>query len=550
MKKITLVMSVLTLASLCQAGKVEVRQHLQLVVPFLKAIEEAGINNPVTVGNEPSCDYSVIQEAINSGADQVRIAEKGSPYYENLVITDRTVALKGNYANCDDASNDIESDVKAVIDGGQSGSVLWVESESLDMQYNSISHLVIQNGQSFHGGGMYVESQSTLFVSLDDVQVQFNTAQSQGSAIYVTSTPGDQYLAHLYLKDSVIDSNTGDVAITGGYERTILIDGETVISSNIGRGVSSTLYGRLTIFSPVTISNNQKDGDGGGLLLNDRSDLYGQRMCEQGYCFGSNSQPIRVTDNTATGNGGGVYVTHLRNYLNIHHVEFKNNSASIGGAFFIGSNNIGGFVTIDASHFEGNRADIGLVGAVIGSDNQDYDAHYVTVENSTMVKNGANGVEYLDNYLFYLSTRSNLSVTYSTIADNHVEGNLILANNGNTGVGTSVLVSIIDEPNELFYGTPGSTFYAECLLLENDNNLPAASKIMVGDPAFADAAIGNYHLTIDSPAVDFCDFIAYGATDKEGIQRGYDYTSIDDQYGPYDLGAYELSDVIFENGFE
>jgi hypothetical protein len=78
------------------------------------------------------------------------------------------------------------------------------------------------------------------------------------------------------------------------------------------------------------------------------------------------------------------------------------------------------------------------------------------------------------------------------------------------------------------------------------------------DPEFADPASDNYRIRTSSPAVDFCDDRVIAsrrkapamAFDIDLDRRGYDFPSTANFLGSFDLGADEVVDHVFADGFE
>ena len=74
---------------------------------------------------------------------------------------------------------------------------------------------------------------------------------------------------------------------------------------------------------------------------------------------------------------------------------------------------------------------------------------------------------------------------------------------------------------------------------------------IVSDPAFMDAANGDYRPSILSQALDFAP--AYGTETRNGQQRVLDLSRTD-QFGPQDAGAFEMSESslvnLLRDGFE
>jgi hypothetical protein len=69
---------------------------------------------------------------------------------------------------------------------------------------------------------------------------------------------------------------------------------------------------------------------------------------------------------------------------------------------------------------------------------------------------------------------------------------------------------------------------------------------------FQNPGVGDYHLTLASPAVDYCDTVVFTPmeNDIDGDDRGRDIVEVPNNLGPFDLGADEFTDIMFASGFE
>jgi hypothetical protein len=75
------------------------------------------------------------------------------------------------------------------------------------------------------------------------------------------------------------------------------------------------------------------------------------------------------------------------------------------------------------------------------------------------------------------------------------------------------------------------------------------SHVFAADPLFANAAAADYHLRIDSPAIDTAGFVS--DTDFDGFARPVDILHRGTSTG--DLGAFERQsgdDALFSDGFD
>jgi hypothetical protein len=153
-------------------------------------------------------------------------------------------------------------------------------------------------------------------------------------------------------------------------------------------------------------------------------------------------------------------------------------------------------------------------------------------------------------------TESYLLLDSCTIANNQIGAPYVML-----GSDTALRNSIIDQPGRATIN-PAITdpFYAAYVLTNDRSTLPDTVYIHEGEPTFVDAANGNYHLMPTSLGVDSAPLDSLMAlhVDLDLKPRVVDLQSIPDNFGPMDLGAYELQsafacgagDTIFCNGFE
>lgn len=521
----------------------DVEAVLQDYVQELQIVDNQIFKDIASVGEGEDCNFDTIQKAIDSGADLVRIVAAETDYIENLVIQNSDVHLQGNFASCEDANAGITSDVKAVIDGDQTGRVLLFQKSEGTEQRNKLSHLVIQNANLNNlGGGVVAFDINLLF--LEDVIIQNNVAQL-GGGIYASDS-------RVYINDSVLQSNAAvqGQGLGGAIfsNRTVILDGDTKVKDNTALS-GGGLYGKSLIFSPVSITGNNASESGGGIYYSgEQSDLYGQSICVGGYCFGSSSCPVLIEDNSSDLFGGGVYVDSFSTNVDIFNARFIQNKAmSDGGAIYKESGSE--TLRVDSSYFEENRADMGVV-AVVSGDEGEFNSQNLIIQNSLIVNNGEDGFggEYDDANLIFQSGLGSIKLNYNTVAGNFVTDELTFSKSAdNLATFTG---NIFDDVDVFRSGNPEADYVFGCTLVQNDSGLVAQPEIVVGDADFINPAEGNYRLGEGSVAIDFCDQFDAPLIDKDGVPRGED-SPVANKFGPYDLGAYESSNIlIFKSDFE
>ncbi|MEO7326310.1 MAG: hypothetical protein ABIW82_15920 [Dokdonella sp.] len=118
--------------------------------------------------------------------------------------------------------------------------------------------------------------------------------------------------------------------------------------------------------------------------------------------------------------------------------------------------------------------------------------------------------------------------------------------------------SIIDQPGRATVDPAITDGISAGHVLTNDRStLPDTAYIQLGAPSFVDAAHGNYHLLHSSLGVDDAPVDpSVPVLDLDGRTRVVDLPDIANEFGPMDLGAYEIqlacagNDTIFCDGFD
>lgn len=218
----------------------------------------------------------------------------------------------------------------------------------------TISGTSITENQGYLGGGIY----TTNTAEITDANISGNTA-ANGGGIYSTST--------LIVTDCTIDENSvsGATSCGGGIYSTnqVTINGETSISYNEAVSLGGGIYGKNVTFvaggSGVVSYNNVTStssiatrGHGGGIYINSSGSLtmnsgeicYNETTKDGAgvYLYGT-SPTVRgtmtmtnysnINNNTASRNGGGVYLNYSDLTMSGNSEVCYNTAANGGGVY-------------------------------------------------------------------------------------------------------------------------------------------------------------------------------------------------------------------------
>ncbi len=492
-----------------------------------------------TVGGN-GCQYTKLQEAINAAmqGDPSVIRVVNQIYNENLILDDVDVDIIGGYADC-----------QAAIDNNQGGGSFIINAADTNQSVVTITgdqpSTVHLESMNLTGGNVGIYSASTVNLTLKTITI-FNNDSAGAGFMYGNQT--------VILDDTTISNNNGSGLLCVGSLNNITIKGNSQLVNNTTSGSAGGLgavYGcYVKAYAPTIIANNQSQSDGGGLISYEGSvvNLYGVTIEGNTAVRGGgitsyngeiNLHNVTIDGNTATLGGG---IAALNGTVNIHGTIIQGNNAAGGSAFFATSQDA--VLSLTQSTISGNTTEGGVsAGAVLYGARAD-------IENSMVVDNSVNGSTLFAGYGGILNLR------HVTLAgNNESEGTLRLIENSAVNIESSIIHSGI----EVIVSDDGTgSVDMTCAIINEMATYDGIETISVvsnvGD-LFVDPLGGDYHLTFDSPAIDYCETAAdvdpNYPTDIDGQVRGVDQPGIDNG-GIYDLGAdeYHDSDLIFADNFE
>lgn len=151
-----------------------------------------------------------------------------------------------------------------------------------------------------------------------------------------------------------------------------------------------------------------------------------------------------------------------------------------------------------------------------------------------------------------------LSIVNTTIAQNVIGAAEVIR----TTTGYSLFNSIVWQPGKrvlnVLNGTPNATDL-DYLLASDLLGIPPSIHNLVADPQFVNAPGGDYRLRLSSPAIDYAPTrpseIGPSLQTVDNLPRLVDLSSVPNEFGAQDLGAYErqfacAEDTIFCDGFQ
>jgi predicted outer membrane repeat protein len=514
------------------------KDNLGIMAEYSKLLEKQNnkSENFVTVGGEKVCDYQQISDALSAGVTEIRIANTGSPYKENLLIHDMSIRLSGGFSTCDMAWGGLKDDVNAVIDGDQDGeTVIQVtglganEAKQREIVFRNID---ITNGASVtKGGGFHFDSSASVLVTFEDVVIKDNFSMKGGGGIYIQGNNNHK----LYFKNTHFANNTSMEDGGGVYckgNASIFFNGGNTISGSEAFESGGGMFLRdckMVAFSPFVMNNNKSYQNGGAIASKGGTqiDLYGFEVCNAGQCWGSNDKPISLWGNSAISlgdfykaKGGAIFLgdsskANLKNsvvsynqadlggavavesnsaftttglnpkdcWSNLHCNWFSHNVAEEGGVFYL---RYGARLTSERTAFMYNSADKGVIARLRGGQVTQAD---VLFESVLIAKNGVfNDEVYEHSNLFDTTGNVILDVLFTTIADNKVKKSVFL----DEGQEFYLSASIIDEDVTIYSGAnTDPVFY--CLLVSEDKSVSNGVAVQKGNALFKDANASDHH---------------------------------------------------------
>ena len=222
-----------------------------------------------------------------------------------------------------------------------------------------------------------------------------------------------------------------------------------------------------------------------------------------------------------------------------------------GGAIYMinGSGMYGDGHSLRA-RFINNLADSGSVIGLFDSS--------INIQGAYFINNGNQSIE--DTSVFHVSEESSaLDLNFSTIANNFSTSVFQVNNSGIVNLFGSIVYETFGNQILALADQKFDTFNFGCSIFHENKSIGGdvfgtTGSIVSQNPGFVSEETANYHLRYDSIAIDRCDDNGLGINlnkDSDLDIRGYDLPNINNGFqGDYDVGADEVIDLIFANGFE
>lgn len=553
----------------------------------------------LTVGGDAACDFNTatqtIQEVINTGIGEIRIAANGT-HNTAMTIDNSDMKLRGGYADCSAADNDIQTiQTEIIITEGSIRSAINITG---DDQRNFIE---LENLRITGLGA------SAVSINGANAEIGFNNILINNTNLALGLLGGGvsiiQSIVDVNMIDTIITGNTashGGGVFCAGLSANVVMSGTSGLSKNTstgkGGGAYITLGCQFTIYSGTTnptslsttgITFNKANEEGGGIYVDHAGQvtLNGHQDCSQ-TCIGDDINPVNINDNVSNADnsvededGGGIYLTGSGTQVNIYAGLIMRNFGQNGGGIYVNDlasltvarlkkncwdpvkcnyffkniapgigtggaiHNDQGFVNISNAYFEEN---IGRTGSALFASGNN--AHNKI--DGSVFNNNSNG-DIRDEYVIRATNSSSVEIVHSTFADNIVTDSAVF------GIDISselrLLSSIVHElDGDVLDVNPG-TIVIDCLMAHETTSF-TGTHVFLADPGFTDRDNRDYHLTSNSLAVDVCtvNSLIIDGLDIDFETRGMDSHTVANINGLFDLGADETegSDIIFTNSFE
>ena len=568
------------------------------------------------VGADSKCGFSNVSDAVslavhNSGYTTIYIASNQA--YANQAITINTslnshITLVGGVADC----ANLTPTGSTTLNGNGSASVITVRG-ALTL---TLSHLDITKGHAAYGGGIDYAAAGELH--LDASTVEYNTATNGGGIRFQGYGGAADLYLH---SNTLVSNNTAGNGGSGGGIRVEGNANLHVDEPNtwIGYNKAADKGGGIIVIGPA-YAHVGSSGYGALGVVSDNSANYGGGMAVFANSNGSAgldvfaadpNHPVRIERNLAYHTGGGVYLVPYiypqsdgaipinSAAMRMEGAHIDSNAAQEGAGIYADTNSTFAFVDYayagaEVYSYSGGSCATGLECNTV-SDNRavatDAQGNETATAGSAILiqtngsfqagrlamrgNQGAHAIRVVD------SLHSPLQLDTCLIADNIVYAELItlgsasasinqctIAGNINIAEGYAVLRadadltltnSIVAQGTQqtLIETAAGASTTVDYVIAGETGSLGPGTNILQADPEFVDPGHGDFHLRLDSPAIDLAPPVVGDDRDLENRPRDQDLPEVQNLDGPRDLGAYErqlsacdAGDTIFCDGFE
>ncbi|MBN1484349.1 MAG: hypothetical protein JXA37_06465 [Chloroflexia bacterium] len=349
----------------------------------------------------PTCDYRLIQQAVNAAAPGDIIKVAGGVYsdvhsyagHSQVVYISRSLSLRGGYVPPFSEPPDPAAH-PTILDANGRGRVLYISGEIQASVYGlhlqggqagrpgaspaspgggvhivsattAISHCYLISNSADYGGGLYMHNGH---LDMVDNVIQDNQAQHNGGGLYLVDSQAwlqdnqirqqqARYGGGLYLSGGAITMSSNllqsnQASYLGGgvyqYGGIIHLEGNQAISNSAGTGGGMYIAGQFARLESNRIQHNQAVYECGGLII----EIYGGN---------AELDANTITHNQAGLNGGGLcFGEAVRNGASGGQVQAQNNYIAFnranrdgGGAFLTGD---GGTPALQGNILQGNTA--------------------------------------------------------------------------------------------------------------------------------------------------------------------------------------------------
>jgi hypothetical protein len=511
----------------------------------------------IRVGADAGCDtpslaVALTQAKANPGADTIRIARSQS-YVNQELFVDSDVTLRGGYASCDASTPSGRTELAgsgtwAVVTAWtDSANGIVVRLEGLDIRNGgaggdigdfggvsvggrtrvAIADARIHDNVGIFGGGVSVNGANAIVDIERQVDIDNNRASLGGGVSVSAGTLRLRPYGVAVHDNRAADGggiyvDAGLVSVGSDPDIALPVDGVLVrnnTASNRGGGVHVRgTFGKLLAESTV-IRDNAAGIEGGGAFASDGGYLQFTRysMGPQHPCS-AEQECLRLSGNTAPRGGGIALATGAAGTL--FHSVIRDNVSNDGPAISV----------------RGQTSDLRLLGSVV-------------------VRNRCVG----DNTMCapIRTTAGKLRFTYTTIADN-IAGSSIPSPIFADGTASESITryefysTLISGHTQLYAQNGAATTHAgDCLIMSAGQVWSGLTRSDIATIEFVDAARGNYRLRAGNTAIDYCtpNQAPTDDPDIDGTVRGIESPGNANDFGPFDVGAYEY-ERIFAGGFE